>query len=101
MKLTRYPPKAPYSMSEHHMFDTLPQNGSPVTSNDIADALGDGWSVRFPLKNVTVTMNLLIKKVDANKEPFQICKDGKYPGHPMVEYWLEKRKPHRKKANGK
>jgi len=106
MKLSEFPKNAPYSMTEYHLFETLPKNGRRIGSAEIVKARGDDWDVKFPLKNVTVTMNLLITKVDANKEPFRIAKEGKYPGHPEVEYWLEPRKAKkrpllRKKANGK
>ena len=107
MKLSEFPKKAPYSMTEFHLFETLPKSGKRIGSAGIAKARGEDWDVKFPLKNITVVMNLLITKVDANDEPFRIAKEGKYPGHPEVEYWLESRKrakkalPRRKKANGK
>jgi len=101
MKLSEYPKKQPYSMTEYHLFATLPKNGRRVGSAEIVKARGADWDVKFPLKNVTVIMNLLISKVDANDEPFRIGKEGKYPGHPEVEYWLEPRKKTRRKANGK
>ena len=108
MKLSEFPKKQPYSMTEYRLFETLPKSGKRIGSADIVKKRGDAWDVKFPLKNVTVTMNLLITKVDANKEPFRIAKEGKYPGHPEVEYWLEPRSvrkkaplPRRKKANGK
>ena len=101
MKLSEFPKKRRYSMTEYHLFAALPKDGRRIGSHDIVKKRGDAWDVRFPLKNVTVTMNLLIDKVDANDEPSQIMKEGKYPGHPEVEYWLQPRKKSRKRANGK
>jgi len=100
-ELTKFPKNVRYTMMENHLFDMLPKNGKRVSSADIADgrkALGK-WDVKFPLKNITVVMNNLIEKIDANRETFRLAKDGKYPGHPEVEYWLEPRS--KKKANGK
>jgi len=91
MKLSEFPKKVRYTMTEYHLFATLPKTGKRVDSAHIVKERGDEWDVKFPLKNVTVHMNRLIDKVDANKEPFRIMKDGKYPGHPEVEYWLEER----------
>ncbi len=89
-------PKVRYTLSEYSLFDSLVQRGRgrKITSSEIAEArrkLGP-WNATNPLNVVTVTMNRLIDKVEANKESFRICKDGKYPGHPVVEYWLEDRK---------
>jgi hypothetical protein len=101
MKLTEFP-KIRYTMMEYHLFSSLPKNGKKVGSADIAasrEAMG-AWDVKFPLKNITVTMNRLIEKIDANKEPFRLVKDAKYPGHPEVEYWVEPRAV-RRKANGR
>ncbi len=91
MKLAEFPKKVRYSMSEYHLFDKLPKGGRRIDSAEIAKARGNKWDVKFPLKNVTVTMNVLIRKVDANREPFRIKKEGKYPGHHKVEYWIERR----------
>jgi len=101
MNLAEFPASVRYTMTEYHLFATLPKNGRKVGSADIAAARGKDWDVKFPLKNVTVTMNRLIEKIDANKEPFKICKIDKSQGHNMVEYWLEPRKRTRRKANGK
>lgn len=100
-QLTKFP-ETRYTMTENHLFDLLPQNGRKVSSANMAagrEGLGE-WEVAAPLKNITVHMNNLIAKIDSNGEPFQLVKDGKYPGHPMVEYWLEPR-PRKKKKNGK
>lgn len=102
MKLSDFPPEVRYTLTEHRMFAKLPKNGRRVGTHDIAKAHGADWDVEFPLKNITVTMTRLIGKVDANGEPFRICKEDRYPGHNRVEYWLEERKaPARRKANGK
>ena len=101
MKLAKYPENVRYTLTEHNMFAALPKNGRKVGTADIAKVHGDDWGVQYPLKNITVTMTRLIGKVEANNEPFVICKDDRRPGHNKVEYWLEERKPSRKKANGK
>jgi hypothetical protein len=92
MQLSEFPKKVRYTMTEYHLFATLPKNGKKIGSIDIAEARGDDWDVKFPMKNVTVTMNRLIDKIDLNKEPFKICKTEKAPGQRRVEYWLEARK---------
>ena len=87
-------PKIRYTMTEYQLFASVPKTGKKVSSTHIAEArqkLG-GWDVKFPLKNVTVTMNRLIDKIDANREDFRLRKEDKYPGHPEVEYWIEPRK---------
>ena len=102
MKLTRFP-ETRYTMMELHLFDKLPKTGRKFDSADIVkmrEDMGD-WDVAFPLKNITVTMNRLIDKIEANGEPFRICKDGKRTGHHKVEYWLEQRTEKKRKANGK
>jgi hypothetical protein len=84
-------PKTSYTQMEFHLFNMLPQDGSKVTSNNIADmrkALGN-WDVAHPLATITVTMNRLIDKVMTNREPFRIRKAGKKKGHAEVEYWIE------------
>ena len=91
MKLSEFPEKAQYSLTEFRLFETLPKDGTRIRTTDIAEKRGDGWDVQFPLKNITVVMNLLISKVNANKEPFRIAKEDKTVGHPFVEYWLEPR----------
>lgn len=98
-KLSKFP-KVRYTMTEYHLFETLPKRaGQRIGSHAIAEARGgEEWDVKFPLKNITVTMLRLIDKIDANKEPFRIRKNERIPGHPHVEYWLERRS---KKANGK
>jgi hypothetical protein len=88
---------------ETHIFSKLPKRGRKVGSADIVEyrkMLGY-WDVKFPLKNITVTMDRLIKKIDANGEPFRLAKEEKYTGHHKVEYWLEPRTKARKKRNGK
>jgi len=97
MKLAEFPPKKRYTLREHRMFAKLPKNGRRVGTHDIAAAHGQEWDVQYPLKNITVTMLRLIAKVEANKEPFRICKEDRYAGHNRLEYWVEPRK----KANGK
>jgi len=89
MKLSEFPPVARYTMNEFHMFARLPQNGRKVDSHTIAQYRGDDWDVKHPIKNVTVVMNRLIKKVEDNKEAFRIRKEPKRTGHHKVEYWLE------------
>lgn len=89
-ELTKFPANR-YTMMENHLFDKLPKNGRRVGSADIAkmrEQMGD-WDVKFPLKNITVTMNRLMEKIDSNNEPFRIAKAGKEEGHHMVEYWVE------------
>jgi hypothetical protein len=101
-KLTRFP-ETRYTMMESHLFDVLPKNGRKIDSAAIVklrEEMGD-WDVKFPMKNITVTMQRLIDKIEANGEPFQIVKDGKRTGHHKVQYWIEPRKPARKKANGR
>ena len=97
-ELTKFP-NIRYTMMENHLFDKLPKNGKKVGSADIVkmrEEMGE-WDVKFPLKNITVTMNRLMEKIDDNGEPFRIAKSDKAPGHHMVEYWLEARTPVRKK----
>ena len=94
MELTKFP-KVRYTMMENHLFAKLPKNGRKVDSADVAEMrkkMGD-WDVKFPLKNITVTMQNLINKIDKNKEPFRIIKEDKVPGQPTkgVVYWVEKR----------
>ena len=110
-KLAQFPKSVRYTMTEYHLFATLPQNGRPVGSVDIykARVKHGEWDVKFPLKNVTVQMNRLIDKVDDNDEPFRIYKGKKKmkktqplpPGNTPVEYWLAPRSQKKKKANGK
>jgi hypothetical protein len=92
MKLTQFK-KYPYTATEMCLFDALPRSGKRVGSGHLAAAREKqgNWDITFPLKTVTVTMTRLIEKVDANREEFRICKEGKYQGHPEVEYWLEPR----------
>lgn len=90
MKLTDFS-KVRYSTLEHRVFATLPKNGRKVSSKDLADArakLGD-WNVKHPLNIITVVMSNLMRKTKKNREPFVIRKDGKRPGHPEVEFWIE------------
>jgi hypothetical protein len=102
MQLTKFP-KIRYSMTETHLFAKLPKNGRKVGSAKIAEMRADmgDWDVKFPLKNITVTMNRLMEKIDDNEEPFQLLKEDKRTGHHKVEYWLAKRRKPRKKRNGK
>jgi hypothetical protein len=91
-KLSEFPKKVRYTMTEYHLFETLPKRaGKRIGTHAIAEARGEGWDVNFPLKNIAVTMNRLIDKIDANKEPFRLKKETRIPGHPHVEYWLERR----------
>jgi hypothetical protein len=97
-------PKVRYSLMEHYLFRTLPQDGQRIGSDDIVKACKrpGGWDVKFPLKNVTVTMKRLIEKVDLNKETFRVGKSEKAPGQHKIEYWLEARTPgRRRKTNGR
>ena len=80
------------------MFAVIPQNGKSVGTADIAESRGENWDVSDPNKHVAVTMARLIKKVEANKEPFKICKNDRAPGQNRIEYWIE---PRGRKANGK
>jgi len=100
-ELTKFP-EYRYTMMESHLFDRLPKNGKKVGSAEIVamrEDMGD-WNVKFPLKNITVTMNRLREKIEDNGEPFCIMKDDKAPGHHKVEYWIEARKTaHRKKGS--
>jgi hypothetical protein len=103
-ELTKFPSNR-YTMMENHLFDALPKNGKKVNSADIVMMrrdMGD-WDVKNPSKNITTVMQRLLEKIDENKEPFRIAKEGKYEGHHMVEYWLEERAPVRRKrkANGR
>jgi len=105
IELTKFP-KIRYTMMEAHLFDKLPKNGRRVGSAEIVkmrESMGE-WDVKFPLKNITVTMNRLMQKIDDNEETFRIAKEAKYAGHHMVEYWLEPRTKHKRlprKRNGK
>jgi len=98
-ELAEFPKNSRYSLTEHRMFDTIPKNGRPVGTADIAKSRGENWEVQQPLKHIAVTMARLIEKVEANKEPFKICKNDREPGQNRIEYWIEPRG--RKKANGK
>ena len=109
-KLAQFPKNVRYTMTEYHLFATLPQNGRKVGSADIvaARAKHGEWDVKFPLKNVTTQMNWLIDKVETNDEPFRIFKDRQAdtdgPGNIPVEYWLGPytgKSKKKKKANGK
>jgi hypothetical protein len=93
ISLNKFPKKHSYSMLETRLFQLLPQNGRPVGSKDLLAAYEKNgeWNVAHPLNIITVTMGILIKKVKANKEPFVIEKEGRYIGHPEVEYWIKKR----------
>jgi hypothetical protein len=97
-ELAEYPSKIRYSLTEHRMFDIIPKNGHPVGTADIAKSRGPDWDVKDPLKHVAVTMMRLIKKVDANREPFKICKNDRKPGNNRIDYWIEARG---KKVNGR
>jgi hypothetical protein len=90
--LTKFP-KVRYTMMELHMFDTMPKDGTKVRTADIAAACAEigGWKVKYPLKNVTVTMNRLMGKIKLNREKFRLAKAGKRPGHSEVEYWIEQK----------
>jgi hypothetical protein len=91
VKLTKFP-KVRYTTMESHMFNAMPKNGRRIGSAEIAKACAKiGWDVKFPLKNITVTMNRLMGKIEINKEEFRLAKEGKYPGHSEVEYWIEPR----------
>ena len=88
-KLTKFP-ETRYTMMESHLFDKMPKNGKKVGSAEIVkfrQDLGE-WDVKFPLKNITVTMNRLIDKIESNDEEFRILKDDKRTGHHKVEYWV-------------
>jgi hypothetical protein len=92
MQLTEFP-KRRYSMLEYRVFNMLPKDGSRIRSRDLAaerDEMGV-WKAKNKLNIMTVVMANLTEKVKANKEPFRICKEGRYPGHPEVEYWVEPR----------
>jgi len=93
MKLTKFPKKSRYSILESYMFNLMPKNGKKVSSRKLAEGRASmgAWNVDNPLNTVTVTMNKLIRKVQANKEEFIIKKDGRRPGHTEVEYWVEPR----------
>jgi hypothetical protein len=111
-KLSQFPKNVRYTMTEYHLFATLPQSGRKVGSADIvaARAKHGEWDVKFPLKNVTTQMARLIDKIEDNDEPFRIYKgrqeETNGPGNIPVEYWLaprgrEQKKKKKKKANGK
>lgn len=92
MKLTDYP-KHSYSLLEHRLFDMLPKDGQRIFSTELANARAAAgrWSATNKNNTITVTMNKLIKKVQANREPFRVKKAGKRRGHHVVEYWIEPR----------
>jgi hypothetical protein len=87
--LPEFPKKRRYSLTEHRLFDLLPQDGSKVLTSELVAGRGEGWKVQFPMRNVTVTMDVLSKKIKDNREPFRIKKEGKRRGHMECEYWLE------------
>jgi len=98
IKLTPIPARR-YTITEIQFFNSIPKNGRKVKSQDIVDArmkLGD-WDVKYPHKNVSVTMNRLIEKVEENDETFRIFKEARYPEHDRVEYWIGPKPRARKK----
>jgi hypothetical protein len=100
MQLSEFP-RVRYTMMEYHLFNMIPKSGKTITSTEIANArdkLGK-WDVKHPLQIITTMMDRLAGKVQDNREAFRIRKDGKYPGHPTVEYWIEPMA--KKKVNGK
>lgn len=90
IELSKFP-AVKYTMTEYHIFSALPKNGKQVGTDYIAEKQGKEWKVRFPIKNIVVVMSRLINKVEANKEPFRICKQEKMLGHYNVKYWIEPR----------
>ena len=91
MTLTAFPPHR-YSQFEYHLFSAIPQDGSTTGNRELAAAravMGD-WDAANQVNTIAVTMARLMKKIEANNEPFRLRKTERQPGQNKVEYWLER-----------
>lgn len=84
-------PKIKYSKREKLVFDTILANDSEkISTKDIADKAFNRDEIFHVKATVISAIASLRKKVDFNKEPFEIKMSGHAGPHPM-EVWIEKR----------
>lgn len=80
--------KIKYSTTEEVLLSLLPKREGSITSSELADRLYDGKNRQRPrtaLQSVAAMMSMLSKKVDLNKESFQIVKAAR-SGPNLMEY---------------
>jgi hypothetical protein len=79
-----------YSPREQAILDLIPRSGEPVTT-DVFEKLYNKAETLNPRQNVNATLGTLIRKVNLNKEPFQIIKEAR-KGPYSVAVWMERRR---------
>ena len=84
--------KTPYSPSQRQLFEFMPKDGTRIKSTDLAlmKIKKFKWTVDNPYNAVSVHMRHLRKKINKNKEPFELMK-SKARGPYSVEFWIERR----------
>jgi hypothetical protein len=84
--------KLKYSNSEQKLLDLIPRDGTPISTEELADKRYEGEKVPFNSRGIVLaTLSQLIRKVDHNKENFKIRK-GRRMGPIPLEIWVEKRR---------
>jgi hypothetical protein len=87
--------KRKYSNSEQKLLDLIPTDGTPISTEELADKRYEGEEVPFNSRGIVLaTLSQLIRKVDHNKENFKIRK-GRRMGPIPLEIWVEKRRTKR------
>ena len=76
-----------YSPSERIMFALVPQDGTKITSEELANKRG-GWDIANPRVATIAIMRSLMKKMTINGESFCISKTNRNGPYPL-EYWFE------------
>lgn len=78
--------KIKYSTTEEVLLSLLPKREGSITSSELADRLYVGSLRQRPrtaLQSIVAMMSMLSKKVELNKEPFQIVKAARSGPNPM------------------
>jgi hypothetical protein len=81
--------KVRYSKTERELFKLLPPGGGRIDSIELT---AKHYSGEAPFHGKTIVVGLinsLMRKLEANGEPFRICKTG-LSGPKPIEFWLQK-----------
>jgi len=88
----------PYSEAERELFALLPVGGkNAITSQDLVEKRY-GASAPFHARAIIVaTVGNLARKVEANREPFEIGRTVRQGPHP-IRFWIRTKKEIKEKA---
>ena len=91
MQLSETPTEVPYTPLERAYFNAVPQDGRRINLKQLIFVrlqYNPEWDVKHPRNIISTQMIRLAEKIELNKEPFRLCREGNRRA--QVWYWLER-----------